>query len=149
MNVCNYWQSNATTSICPLRLVTSHFSLPVLSKPSSSEKGSLKLVWCERNPRSDLYWRWEHTSHVGNLQGGLFQRWEPEIPEAGVLQRVAERWQAALLSPNPLPCQPGVKWTLVGSACSICPQLLMITCTGLSTSCCPHEPAKLCVCCWC
>lgn len=53
-------------------------------------------------------------------------------------------WQTALWSPNLLPCQAGVKWTLVGSACSICPQLLMITYAGLSTWCCPHEPLVTC-----
>lgn len=53
-------------------------------------------------------------------------------------------WQTALWSPDPLPCQAGVKWTLVGSACSVCPQWLTITCTGLSTSCCPHEPLVAC-----
>ncbi|CAB1434927.1 unnamed protein product [Pleuronectes platessa] len=50
-----------------------------------------------------------------DLQGGSFQRREPEITEAVALQRAAEGWQTALQSPNLPPCQAAVKWTLVGS----------------------------------
>lgn len=81
-----------------------------------------------------------------DLQGGLFQRWEPEIPEAGVCASKG-CWGVAAASVESLTRRrASLVWNghLWSRACSICPQLLMITCPGLSTWCCPHEPLVSC-----
>lgn len=80
-----------------------------------------------------------------NLGGGTCFKDQNQKPQKLIcFKGAAAGWQTALWSPSPLPCQAGVKWTLVSLACSICPQLLMITQTGLSTSCCPHESLVAC-----
>ena len=63
----------------------------VLSKPSGSERGSLKLLYDENKIPDQTVTGGENTHlRLGAFKGGLFQRWEPEIPEAGALQRAAE-----------------------------------------------------------
>lgn len=121
------------------------FSLSVLSKPSSSERGSLKLL-CDENKIPDQTVTGGENTHLrlGTFKGVCFKDENQKSQKLVCFKGLLRGWQPALWSPNPLPCQAGVKRTLVGSACSVCPQLLMITCTGLSTSCCPHEPFVAC-----
>lgn len=95
-----------------------HVSLgpTVLSKPSSNEKGSLKLLWWEQNPRSDLCRRWEQKSQVGPSRGFVSKMRTRNPRSRCVCFKGLLRGGSRLSGvPDLPPCQPGVKWTLVGS----------------------------------
>ena len=126
--------------------LTAHFPFPhCFQSPVEVKKESPKLLWWEQTSRSDLYRRREHKVSGWKPSSGFVSKMRTRNQKLLSFKGPLRGWQAALWSPKPTAVPAWCEMDTCGPrACCICPQWLMITCAGLSTSCCPHEPLVVC-----